>query len=170
MWTWTPSMPRWRFRTTRTQRQASGSGRHLRPLGGLRRLLEARKYGIHSPWHGQGPQALPRRGLSAGQDGRYHEVSEQIMAISTVSPRWWNRFPWTKPFRCHRFHGLFGEAPVIAREIKNISPRKPALLPSDRGRHLQTAGQIASDLQKPRWADCGRGRRGTCISGWTADQ
>ena len=112
---------------------------------------EARKYGIHSAMATVKARRLcPTAIFLPVRMDRYHEVSAQIMAI-------FHRFtPLVEPISLDEAFldvtcstGLFGEAPVIAREIKNLIIKETGLTASAGVATSKLLAKIASDLQKP---------------------
>lgn len=112
---------------------------------------EARKYGIHSAMATVKARRLcPAAIFLPVRMGRYHEVSQQIMDI-------FHRFtPLVEPISLDEAFldvtgstGLFGEAPVIAREIKNLILKETGLTASAGVATSKLLAKIASDLQKP---------------------
>ncbi|MHB8788629.1 MAG: DNA polymerase IV [Desulfobulbaceae bacterium] len=112
---------------------------------------EARKYGIHSAMATVKARRLcPVAIFLPVRMSRYHEVSEQIMDI-------FHRFtPLVEPISLDEAFldvtgstGLFGEAPVIAREIKKLILQETGLTASAGVATSKLVAKIASDLQKP---------------------
>jgi DNA polymerase-4 len=112
---------------------------------------EARKYGIHSAMATVKARRLcPAAIFLPVRMSRYHEVSEQIMAI-------FHRFtPLVEPISLDEAFldvsgstGLFGEAPAIAREIKKLILQETGLTASAGVAASKLVAKIASDLQKP---------------------
>ena len=112
---------------------------------------EARKYGIHSAMATVKARRLcPAAIFLPVRMGRYHEVSQQIMEI-------FHRFtPLVEPISLDEAFldvtastGLFGEAPVIAREIKKLIMKETGLTASAGVATSKLVAKIASDLQKP---------------------
>jgi DNA polymerase-4 len=112
---------------------------------------EARKYGIHSAMATVKARRLcPAAIFLPVRMDRYHEVSEQIMAI-------FHRFtPLVEPISLDEAFldvsgstGLFGEAPAIAREIKKLILQETGLTASAGVATSKLIAKIASDLQKP---------------------
>jgi DNA polymerase-4 len=112
---------------------------------------EARKYGIHSAMSTVKARKLcPEAIFMPVRMSRYREVSQQIMAI-------FQRFtPLVEPISLDEAFldvtssiGLFGEGPVIAREIKKLIRSETGLTASAGVASSKLAAKIASDLQKP---------------------
>jgi len=112
---------------------------------------EARKYGIHSAMATvQARKLCPRTIFLPVRMGRYHEISQLIMAI-------FQRFtPLVEPISLDEAFldvtgstGLFGEGPVIAGEIKTLIKRETGLTASAGVAASKLVAKIASDLRKP---------------------
>jgi DNA polymerase-4 len=112
---------------------------------------EARKYGIHSAMATVKARKLcPQAFFLPVRMNRYHEVSQQIMAI-------FHRFtPLVEPISLDEAFldvtgstGLFGAAPVIAAEIKRLIKMETGLTASAGVATSKLVAKIASDLRKP---------------------
>lgn len=112
---------------------------------------EARKYGIHSAMATVKARRLcPQAIFMPVRMDRYREVSRQIMSI-------FHRFtPLVEPISLDEAFldvtsssSLFGEAPIIAREIKNLINTETGLTASAGVATCKLVAKIASDLRKP---------------------
>jgi DNA polymerase-4 len=112
---------------------------------------EARKYGIHSAMATVKARRLcPQAIFLPVRMDRYREVSQLIMDI-------FHRFtPLVEPISLDEAfldvtgsRGLFGEGPVIAKEIKTLIQRETGLTASAGVACSKLVAKIASDLQKP---------------------
>jgi len=112
---------------------------------------EARKFGIHSAMATVKARKLcPQAIFLPVRMGRYHEVSEQIMAI-------FHRFtPLVEPISLDEAfldvtgsNSLFGDGPAIAGEIKKLIRAETGLTASAGVATSKLVAKIASDLQKP---------------------
>lgn len=112
---------------------------------------EARKYGIHSAMAMVKARKLcPAAVILPVRMERYREVSGLIMAI-------FHRFtPLVEPISLDEAFldvtgsaGLFGEGPVIAREIKKLIRQETGLTASAGVATSKLVAKIASDLEKP---------------------
>ncbi|MDH3327794.1 MAG: DNA polymerase IV [Desulfobulbaceae bacterium] len=112
---------------------------------------EARKLGIHSAMATVKARNLcPRAIFLPVRMDRYHEISQQIMTI-------FQRFtPLVEPISLDEAFldvtdsiGLFGEAPVIAGEIKKLITKEIGLTASAGVAASKLVAKIASALQKP---------------------
>lgn len=112
---------------------------------------EARKYGVHSAMATVKARKLcPQAIFLPVRMDRYREVSQLIMDI-------FHRFtPLVEPISLDEAFldvtgstGLFGEGPVIAREIKTLIQRETGLTASAGVAGSKLVAKIASDLQKP---------------------
>lgn len=112
---------------------------------------EARKYGVHSAMATVKARKLcPQAIFLPVRMDRYREVSLLIMDI-------FHRFtPLVEPISLDEAFldvtgstGLFGEGPVIAKEIKTLIQRETGLTASAGVAGSKLVAKIASDLQKP---------------------
>jgi DNA polymerase-4 len=112
---------------------------------------EARKYGVHSAMATVKARRLcPQAIFLPVRMDRYREVSQLIMDI-------FHRFtPLVEPISLDEAfldvtgsRGLFGEGPVIAKEIKTLIQRETGLTASAGVACSKLVAKIASDLQKP---------------------
>jgi DNA polymerase-4 len=112
---------------------------------------EARKYGVHSAMATVKARNLcPQAIFLPVRMDRYREVSQRIMDI-------FHRFtPLVEPISLDEAFldvtgstGLFGEGPVIAKEIKTLIQRETGLTASAGVAGSKLVAKIASDLQKP---------------------
>ena len=112
---------------------------------------EARKYGIHSAMPSRTAYRLCPHAVFLPVDGRrYHEVSEQIMAV-------FHRFtPLVEPVSVDEAfldvtgaRHLFGDGPAVAKKIKAAVLQETGLPCSVGVAPNMFLAKIASDLQKP---------------------